>query len=160
MSRIVTERRVLWLLVGGLVGALCTQYWPRTEAEAAYTAVSNDRFAMCSVETIAGSADAVFILDQTTGRLLGATPNRLDGSLASTYVRNLAADFKVADGANYQMVPAGVFPTQQGSVPQAQGGVWIAEQKSGLAILYIFPAAGGPSELIPTANFQWRKKLR
>lgn len=161
MAKVWTNRRVLWLGLGAVIGAVTSLLIPvEPTAHASYTAISGKKFDMCTASTIEGAPDAVFILDQATGRLLGAMPNRQGGGIAATFARNLAADFRVADGAEYLMIPADIRPTQTGSIPPANGGVWVAEQKSGVAALYLFPTGTGTNELIPFAQFKWRQSSR
>jgi hypothetical protein len=161
MTRAWTERRIVWLAVGAVLGVVASIYWPgQPAAQAAYSAAGGSKFDMTICSTIEGAADAVFILDKATGRLIGAMPNRQGGQIAATFIRNLAADFKVADGAEYLMISAQVNPTQSGTIPPGSGGVWVAEQKSGLCILYLFPTANGPNELVPFSQFPWRKTTR
>ena len=149
-----TESRLSWLVLGGVLGGLLSVYWPQEPALAAYSASGGEKFCMCTGSTSLGAADAVFVLDQTTGRLVGGI--YANGQFGAGYIRNLAQDFKVADGAVYNMVASSVAPRIPGSAPSAEAGIFVAEQKSGLCIMYGFQTASGTNQLVPMAQFKWR----
>lgn len=149
-----TETRLAWLVLGTLLGGVLSVYWPQDPAFAAYSASGGDKIALCAGTTRQGTSDAIFVLDQTTGRLVGGIYN--NGSFGAAFVRPLAQDFKVADGAVYNMVPAAVSPRIPGNAPTAEAAIFVAEQKSGLVIMYAFPIAGGANSLVPLASFPFR----
>jgi hypothetical protein len=149
-----TETRLAWLVLGMVFGGVLSVYWPQEPAMAAYTASGGEKFSMCVGTTRSGTSDAVFVLDQTTGRLVGGIYN--NANFTATYVRNLAQDFKVADGAVYNMVPGSVAPRIPGTAPTAEAAIFVGEQKSGLVIMYAFPTAPGLNQLVPLAQFPFR----
>ncbi|MEZ6057009.1 MAG: hypothetical protein R3C01_09925 [Planctomycetaceae bacterium] len=160
MERNWINHRLVWLGLGLVAGIGVAQMWNGTPAEAGYAAAHSDKFSMCSAETMVGQSDAIFILDQATGRLVGATYDRTNGGFSSSYGRNLAADFKVTDKAEYVMCPANIFPSLTGGGPQALGGIYVAEMRTGICALYGFPTAGGTSELSVLGTFPWRRSTR
>ena len=93
------------------------------------------------------------MLDQTTGRLVGGIYD--NGGFGAAYMRPLAQDFKVADGAVYNMVPAAVSRIP-GNAPTAEAAIFVAEQKTGLVIMYAFQTAAGSNTLAPMASFPFR----
>jgi hypothetical protein len=149
-----SERRLAWIALGAVLGAVLSVYWPQEPAIGAYTATGADDLQMCTCTTAIGTADAVFILDGTTGRLIGGIYS--NNGFPAAYVRNLAADFGVTDGASYIMVPGSVAPRVPGRGTTAEGAIFVAEQKSGLCIMYGFLTAAGTNELVPLAQFPWR----
>lgn len=123
-----------------------------------------DRFAITTVPTKAGNAEAVFILDFLTGRLQGAALNSRLGKFTYAYYRNLAADFNVDPTAkpHYVIVSGGVNLPAQGRAQFAESGLYVAEMSSGMVICYAFPfifnnAPGAPQQLIPMDKFQFRQ---
>ncbi len=134
------DGRAAWLAAGVLFGLGLSVYWPHEEAQA--TAVDrSQKIVLTSVNTGDSTSDAVFVLDLVTGRLLGAGYTTQAGGFTQTWARNLAADFKVGDNAEYVMVP-GRFVIQQagagGDIP-ANGGVYVAELNTGWVHMYGFP---------------------
>jgi hypothetical protein len=142
------------MVLGGLLGAGLSVYWPQPAAEAAYAASGGDKFCMCACTTGLGTADAVFVLDQTTGRLVGGI--YANGGFSAAYVHNVAQDFGVADGAVYNMVPASVAARLPGGAATAEGSIFIGEQKSGKVIMYSFQTAAGANRVVPVAQFPFR----
>ncbi|MEZ6068424.1 MAG: hypothetical protein R3B90_22535 [Planctomycetaceae bacterium] len=150
----VSERRIVWIALGAVLGCVLSVYWPQEPALGAYSASGGDDLQMCSCTTAIGTGDAVFILDGTSGRLIGGIYG--NGGFPAMYIRNLAADFGVTDGASYIMVPASVAPRVPGRGTSAEGVLFVAEQKSGQCGMYGFTTAQGQNELVPLANFRWR----
>jgi hypothetical protein len=133
-----SEKKIVWLIAGAMLGVGFSYYWP-AEPAFAKAVSATDKFSMCSVPTLVGSGDAIFVLDQISGRLLGAAYNPQARSFNQTYARNVAADFGIADNAEYVMVPASIVLTTSGGVPPAQGAIYVGEMKSGIICAYGFP---------------------
>ncbi|MDA7503875.1 hypothetical protein OAF98_00795 [Planctomicrobium sp.] len=164
MKNRLTERKTFWVALGTLLGMSIAYYCPQEPAYAD-SASSSEKFSMCTVETLAGQSEAVFVLDHLTGRLLGAAHSPQTGTFTQTFARNLAADFKVVDNAQYVMVPGRVQVRGGGQSPPANGAIYVGELNSGLVNMYGFTyAAGGRvqpvKELIPIANFPWRNAVQ
>jgi hypothetical protein len=149
-----TETRLAWMVLGGILGSMLSVYWPQEPAMAAFTASGGEKFCMCACSTTIGTADAVFVLDQTSGRLVGGIYS--NGGFAATYMQSLAQDFGVADGAVYNMVPASVAPRIPGTAATAEASIFVGEQKSGKVIMYGFQTAPGTNRLVPVAQFPFR----
>ena len=147
------ETRIAWLILGALVGGVFSVYWPQEPVYGAYTAAGGSKFQMCTCTTSIGTADAVFLLDQTSGRLVGGI--YANGQFGAVYLRNLAADFGVGEG-EYNMVPGSVGARIPGRGQTAEAGIFVGEQKSGLVVMYAFHTSAGANELVPVANFRWR----
>lgn len=133
------DGRAAWLAAGVIFGLGLAIYWPHEEAQATAVDRSN-KIVMTSVSTGDSTSDAVFVLDLVTGRLIGAGYTTQAGGFTQTWARNLAADFKVGENAEYVMVP-GRFVIQQqggGDIP-ANGGVYVAELNTGVVHMYGFP---------------------
>lgn len=156
----ISQKQGFWLAVGAVLGLVASLYWPQDRAQAGYAAADGAKFTMCTCSSLEGTPDAMFILDQTTGRLQGVIPNRQGGGLGAQFARSLAQDFQITSGAEYIMIPSEIRPTQTSEYPPGNGGVWVAEVKTGLAILYLYPIAAGGAELSKYAQFQWRKPTR
>lgn len=140
----VHEKRAFWLVAGTILGMGISYYWP---AEPAYAQAvfGNNKFAMCTVTTFLGNADAVFVLDMVTGRLLGAAYNNQALAFNQSYARNVAADFNVGDNAMYVMVPGNInLPNSGSGVPPANGAIYVGEMTSGLVCAYGFTYVQGP----------------
>lgn len=164
MKQSVTEKKTFWVGVGTLLGMIIAYYCPQ-EPAFADTASGSEKFSMCTVETLAGQSEAIFVLDHLTGRLLGVAHSQQTGTFTQTYARNLAADFKVVDNAQYVMVPGRVRVSSGGNAPPANGAIYVGELNSGLVNMYGFQysAGGRPMpvrELIPIANFPWRNSVQ
>lgn len=160
----LTERKTFWVAVGTLLGMTIAYYCPQEPAYAGSAAVG-DKFSMCTVETLVGQSEAIFILDHLTGRLLGAALSPQTNSFTQTWARNVAADFKVVDNAQYVMVPGRIEVRSGGSAPPANGAIYVGELNSGLVNMYGFQYTGGGRlvpvrELIPIANFPWRNSVQ
>lgn len=159
-----TERKTFWVALGTLLGMSIAYYCPQEPAYAD-TASANEKFSMCTVNTLVGQSEAVFVLDHLTGRLIGAAHNTQTGTFTQSYARNLAADFKVVDNAQYVMVPGRVQVNGGGINPPASGAIYVGELNSGLVNMYGFTYNSGGraqpmKELIPIANFPWRNSVR
>lgn len=164
MKQYITERKTFWVAVGMLLGMAVAYYCPQEPAYAD-TAASSEKFSMCTVPTLAGQSEAIFVLDHLTGRLLGAAHNQQTGTFTQTYARNLAADFKVVDNAQYVMVPGRIQVTSGGSSPPANGAIYVGELNSGLVNMYGFQYVAGArrvpvQNLVPIANFPWRNSVQ
>jgi hypothetical protein len=164
MQTTMLDRRVTWLVAGVFLGMAVAYYCP---AEPAYaeTASAGDKFAMCTVSTLALNSEAVFVLDMVTGRLVGAGYSTTAGGLVHSWARNLAADFKAGARAQYVMVSGRANLQQTGASAGAQpasGVIYVGELTSGLVRMYGFyyPAANvvlPTQELVPIAQFPWRQ---
>lgn len=163
MKNLKGERRFLWLTVGVICGMCLSYFWPHEPALAVGTDRDTDRFAISTVPTKAGNAEAVFVLDFLTGRLQGAVLNSRTAKFTHAYFRNLAADFGVDPTAkpHYVIIPGTVALPAQGRTQFAQGGIYVAEMSSGLVACYGFSfifnnAPAPPQQLIPIDKFQFR----
>ena len=156
-----SDRRITWIGLGVVLGMMLSVYAPQEPAMGAYTAAGGDKISMCVSTSSIGIPDTVFILDETTGRLFGATYAQSGGTFGAVHFRNLAADFRVADDAKYVMVPGAIGSTSTGDGAQTgAGGIFVAESKSGLCILYAFTTSAGKHELAPIGRIPWRKTSR
>ncbi len=160
MKEKLTERKTFWLTAGTILGMMIAYYCPQEPAYAD-SAARSEKFSMCTVPTLAGQSEAIFVLDHLTGRLIGAAHTPQGNIFSQTYARNLAADFRVVDNAQYVMVPGRVELRGAGGNPPARGCIYVGELNSGLINMYGFQYnAGGRvvpvRELIPIANFPWR----
>ncbi|MBX3441149.1 MAG: hypothetical protein KF774_01990 [Planctomyces sp.] len=159
MSRNWSDRKVVWLIAGMGLGLALATYWPHEPLAYGQTAVSGDEFAMCTVQTGAGDADAIFILDFATGRLQGAVFNNKVNAFSQPMVRNIAADFGLTERGDYVMVTGFVGARSRGGQP-ASGGVYVAELTTGQVVLYGFinitQGTRVPQELSVLGTFPWR----
>lgn len=149
-----TETRFAWLVLGMVFGGLLSIYWPQEPAIAAFTASGGEKFSMCAGTTKGGTSDVVFVLDQTTGRLVGGIYD--NGQFSASYLRPLAQDFGVTTGAVYNMVPASIAPRIPGAASTAEAAIFVGEQKSGQVIMYAIPVQQGINQLVPLAKFPFR----
>ena len=160
MKEKLTERKSFWLTAGTILGMMIAYYCPQEPAYAD-SAASGDKFSMCTVLTLSGQSEAVFVLDHLTGRLLGAAHSAQTGTFTQTYARNLAEDFQVVENAQYVMVPGQVQVRASGGTQPANGCIYVGELNSGLVNMYGFKYNPGARQLllqklIPIASFPWR----
>lgn len=161
-----TDRRMVWLLAGVLVGLGLAQFWPAEELHALATDRS-DRFAITAVNVGPGFPDAVFVLDFLTGRLTGALLNAQSGLFTNFYFRNIAQDFIVDPNAKakYAMIPGvGVFnAAAAGNAQSSLGVLYIGELTSGKVIAYRFNYRNSAEPIneiitpIPIASYPFRE---
>ncbi|MCA8995492.1 MAG: hypothetical protein KDA80_00830, partial [Planctomycetaceae bacterium] len=123
-----------------------------------------EKFAMCTANTILPNGEAIFVLDMVTGRLIGAGYNTQTGGFTNTYARNLAADFRVVDNAQYVMVSGtSNIRSSGGGLPPATGVIYVGELNSGLVNMYAYAYGSGnrtfQNELQLIASFPWRQSL-
>ena len=164
METHLADRRITWLVAGTLLGMAISYYCP-SEPAYAQTASDGEKFAMCTVNTIALNSDAVFVLDKVTGRLIGAGYNTQSGILTHSFIRNLANDFQASSNAQYVMVSGQANIRQSGGGANAQpasGAIYVGELTSGMVNMYGFYYAQSPSpvptqELSLIASFPWRQ---
>lgn len=154
------DRRITWLMAGTLFGMAIAYYCP-SERAMADTVALGDKFAMATVDTAPTFSEAVFILDMVTGRLMGAAYNAQTGTFTQTYARNLAADFRVTERAQYVMVTGRANLQVRGGGPPATGVIYVGELNSGQCAMYGFfyqqsQTAVGLQELTLINSFPWR----
>lgn len=164
MAQPTGNNKLMWLIGGTLLGMAISSLLP-TEPAFANAVDSNDKFSMCTVPTTPGNGDAIFVLDMVTGRLLGASFSTQARSFNQTYARLLAADFGVADNAQYVMVPANINLPNSGGTPPAQGAIYVGEMTTGTICAYGFPFVQGPrpvptAELVLLAKFPFRASVK
>ena len=159
MSRNWSDRRISWLVVGIGLGVALASYWPHEPMAYAEAAAGAEKFAMCTVGTNVGDAEAIFVLDYATGRMVGATFNNKSNTFSQPMIRNLAADFGLTEQGQYLMVPGFVGARGRGA-PPANGGVYVAELTTGKLALYGFinvsQGTRVPQELTVFGVFPWR----
>jgi hypothetical protein len=154
------NRKWLWLGAGTVFGLLLSHFCPHEPAHATSTVGIGQKFAMATVATGPGQSDAVFVLDMVTGRLIGAAYSQ-QGGFNQTYARNLAADFRVVENAQYVMVTGFATTTGAGAGGNpATGVIYIGELNSGLVGCYGFvhsQGRGAPTrDLVVLGTFPWR----
>ncbi len=168
MKEKLSEKKTFWLAAGTLLGMAIAYYCPQEPAYAE-TAMGTEKFSMCTVKTqgagVTGQSDAVFILDNLTGRLLGAAHNAQTNAFTQTYARSLAADFRVTDNAQYVMVSGQAQLQSSGASRPANGCIYVGELNSGIVNMYGFQyTVGGRKiptrELALIASFPWRNSVQ
>ncbi len=154
-----SDRGSSWLIAGVVLGVALASYWPHEPVAYAQAAAEADKFALCTVNTNVGDADAIFVLDYTTGRLIGATFNNKVNQFSQPMIRNLAADFGLTESGTFLMVPGFVNARGRGAQP-ATGGIYVAELTTGKLVLYGFinvsQGTRVPQELSVLGMFPWR----
>ena len=156
----ISDRKTFWLAVGTVLGMVIAYYCPQEPAYAG-SASAAEKFSMCTVPVNVNASEAVFVLDNVTGRLIGALHSLQASGFNQTYQRNLAADFQVTENAQYLMVSGSIQVAGAGATPPAQGAIYVGELTSGIVNMYGFTNAPGgrlqaPKELIPIASFPFR----
>jgi hypothetical protein len=148
------------LITGIALGISLASYWPHEPMAYADAAVNEEKFALATCTTNVGNADAIFVLDYATGRLIGATFNNTVNKFSQPMIRNLAADFGLTEAGKFLMIPGMINARSRGGAQPALSGIYIAELTTGKLALYGFVnVAGGtriPQELTPLDFFPWR----
>lgn len=159
VTRNWSDRKISWLIAGIGLGVALASYWPHEPKAYADSAVVATKFGMCTTGTNVGDADAVFVLDFATGRLIGATFNNKLNAFSQPMIRQLATDFGLKSAGQFLMVPGFVNPRGSGAQP-ATGGVYVAELTTGKLALYGFinvsQGTNIPQELSVLGVFPWR----
>ncbi|MBX3439769.1 MAG: hypothetical protein KF861_19925 [Planctomycetaceae bacterium] len=135
-----------WLVGGVLVGLAIALYWP-SEPAYAIGVSRGEKFAMCAAPTQVGTSEAMFVLDFTTGRLVGAAYNSQANTFTQYFGREVAADFGIQAGQSpeYVMVPARTeFRSAGGPSSPASGAIYIGEVNSGRVLMYGFTFNSAP----------------
>ena len=163
VNRRISDRRVVWLVTGLLVGLAISYFWPHEPLRA--NADRNEKFAMTTA-MLGRGIEAVFVLDFLTGRLTGAVLNNQGDTIVYIYGRNVAKDFNQADAdgaGNYAIVSGFSQRKARAGIQWGQSSIYIAELSSGKVICYGIPyqnlsrPARGPVELLPISNFSFRR---
>lgn len=158
--------RRLWLAVGVAFGFVLGGWMPGEPAYA-QTAVAGEKFSIVATRTATSTADAVFVLDNLTGRVVGAHYNSSVGKFTGFYQRNVVEDFDLGgNDPQFIMISADVYPSRlRGGGPVGVGGVYIGELTSGAVNLYgvnliaTQRAVGTPQvyPLTPIDKFEFRQ---
>lgn len=136
-----SSSKTRWLAIGAVAGFFAASLLP-TEPAMAQVVNGSEKFAMISTPTAAGQAEAVFVLDYLTGRLVGVSYNSQAGIFTQRYFRNVVPDFDLSGDTDPQFVilPAFLNPQLRG-VPRATpatGGIYVGELTSGRINVYGF----------------------
>ncbi len=162
MEQKLTDRKITWLVAGTVLGMTIAYYCPAEPAYAS-TAMASEKFSMCTARTLVGNSDAVFVLDNVTGRLLGAAYSTQSGTFNQFYARNLALDFNVVENAQYLMVSGDANLKSGSGGPPASSAIYVGELNSGIVAMYGFPysqtSRGAKLELVPITTFPWRQAV-
>lgn len=162
----VSDNRMVWLLVGMFAGLAVAYVWPH-EPAFAETADRADTFGMVTTRTGLGGAEAVFVLDYLTGRLVGAAINPRIGKFTQAYLKNVAADLNLTADAKPQFAMVAGFAElpKQGRSAFADSILYIAELKSGKVNAYGFPftvanrAPNSPQPMVLLGGFAFREAV-
>ena len=120
--------RLLWLVVGGLLGAIAVGLWLRQPTEAR---ASNDRFEDYILCTGAVSVnpriptDGVWMLDYRAGKLLGTVIDRNLGKIIGWAEVDLVTEFGLPPRQNVH------FMMTAGMIANGQAALYVAEVTSG-----------------------------
>ena len=138
-------------LAAGLLAGVAGTYALAPAPLAAEVTDRNDKMVMfTSTVSIGRPAEAVFVLDSTTGSLVGGVIGA-NGGFNTSYLRNVAADFGDRAGrAEYAVVSGG---SDSGS-----GVIYIAENRSGMVVAYGLPPGGGA--LVPAGKFNFKQPVQ
>lgn len=162
------NNRTAWLAVGIVVGLSISYLWPHEPAYATATD-RNENFAIVTAESGLGGADAVFVLDFLTGRLVGAALSSQSGQFTQFYLYNVAGDFQVDPDSKpyYAIVSGRADLPRRGQANPAASVLYIAELTSGRVNAYGFPyqianrrgQAAAPVPLVPVDSFKFRDAM-
>ncbi len=168
-----SESRWIWLGLGLFAGLSVAQFWPHEPVYAVATH-GDDRFAICTVPVTpvgpvgVGEPEAVFVLDNLTGRLTGAWMNTQAAKFTNFYQRSIAEDFRTGGGSakmRFLVIPGqgGFTNSNGGSQARAQtasGVIYVAEQTSGkvgaYGFYYSLSGQAGKLNVEPIDSFSFR----
>lgn len=160
----MSSMKTKWLAAGAIAGFLAASLLP-TEPAMAQVVNGSEKFAMIATPTQPGQADAVFVLDYLTGRLVGACVGS-NGKFIQALRRNIVGDFNISPDLDPQFVilPAMLNPSGGGGGgTPARGGIYIGELTSGRICLYGFATAVNArqaqqlNDIIPLDQFEFRQ---
>ncbi len=161
-----SDNRTVWLIAGLLVGLGLSYFWPHEPVQAIGVDRA-DEFSMLTCETGLGGAEAVFVLDFLTGRIVGAALSAQTGKFTQIYQHNVAADFKV----DPQKRPHYVMISGRADLPRGRSNpgaslIYVGELTSGLVLTYAFPyqvnnrnKVTSPLPLLPVDQFRFRQSM-
>lgn len=141
------------LLVGLALGAAGSLAFAPTPLAAEVTD-RNDKMALFTSRlSIGRPGEGIFVLDSTTGMLVGGVPGA-NGGFTTSYVRNVAGDFGDRAGlAEYAVVAGG---NDNGG-----GTIYIAENRSGVVAAYGIPTGNGRQfQLVPVGTFNFKAAMQ
>ena len=125
--------RLLWLVVGILLGAAAVGFWLGRPREAL---AANDRyedFILCTgpVAVMPGApTDGVWLLDYRAGKLLGTVIDRTQGKIVGWAEVDLVTEFGLPPRQNVH------FMMTTGMIAQGQAALYVAETTSGKFAVY------------------------
>lgn len=149
-------------LAGAVAMAAVYTVVPQRTAQAP-VANGNDKFSMVTVPILETfNQEAVFVLNNLTGVLVGSVINEQTGKFSHRYLHNVAADFNTGNTPEpkYAIVTGPVNLRGSGGVQPAYGVIYVAELSSGAVIAYAFNRptnrnAGATMELAKLDFFQF-----
>ena len=161
MKKSILRSGALFLAGAVAMGAVYTVI-PHKQAQAP-VANSNDKFSMVTVPILETfNQEAVFVLNNLTGVLVGSVINEQTGKFTHRYLRNVAADFNTGNTPEpkYSIVTGPVNLRGSGGVQPAYGVIYVAELSSGAVIAYAFNRptnrnAGATMEIAKLDFFQF-----
>ena len=136
-----SESRMVWLVVGVLVGLCLSYFWPH-EPAMAETNDRNSKFAIATSSVMFGNGlEGVFVLDFLTGQLTGAVMSDRLGIFTHIYRRNIGADFNVDRNKRptYAIVSGKCPLPNRGGLQMSNSVIYVAELTSGQVRAYGFP---------------------
>ena len=145
---------VLLLLAGGVLGVAADRaLFAPTPLKAEVTDRNEKMALFTSRLSIGRPAEAVFVLDGTTGTLVGGVIGA-NGGFNTSYVRNVAVDFNDRAGvAEYAVVAGG---NDNGG-----GVIYIADNRSGMVVAYGIPDGSGRQfPLVPAGKFNFKAPIQ
>ncbi|MFO0977454.1 MAG: hypothetical protein U0996_13720 [Planctomycetaceae bacterium] len=153
-------------LAGAFAMAAVYTVVPQRTAQAP-VANGNDKFSMVTVPILETfNQEAVFVLNNLTGDLVGSVINEQTGKFSHRYFHKVAADFNTGNTPEpkYAIVTGPVNLRGSGGVQPAYGVIYVAELSSGAVIAYAFNRptnrnAGSTMELAKLDFFQFAESV-
>jgi len=141
------------LAVGLLAGGVGSYVLAPAPLAAEVTDRNEKMIVFTSPLSIGRPGVGVFVLDGTTGTLIGGVlgPN---GGFTTSYARNVAADFGDRQGVAEYAVVSG--PSDNGG-----GVIYIADNRSGMIVAYGVPDGNGRQfPLVPAGKFNFKAPVQ
>ncbi|QDT17234.1 hypothetical protein [Alienimonas californiensis] len=140
------------LAVGAVAGSVGTAVLSPASLKAEAVDRNEKMAVFTSPLSIGRPGEAVFVLDSTTGTLVGGVLG--NGGFNTSYARSIAADFGDRAGlAEYAVVA--------GSTDNGAGVIYIAENRSGVVVAYGIPDGSGRQfPLVPAGKFNFKAAMQ
>ena len=140
MAAITRQNRVVWIVLGTLIGMVIGGFWPESPLHAT-AAVEQENFAIAT-GLVDGDVEAIFFLDSLTGDLSATVLSPQNGKFLSVFKYNILNDLGVDASKNPKFLMLTGFASFRrgpGGAQLASSVCYVAEVTSGRVAAYGMP---------------------